>query len=96
MKTVKKKDLFFLILLGIVGFFGQYYITKAFQNRMAHKIAPFKYIEVVFTIFFSVFILDEKYTILNIIGIFMVIGGLVLNLLYKSTKKKLIPRTSDI
>ena len=87
METVKKKDLFFLILLGIVGFFGQYYMTKAFQNGMAYKIAPFKYIEVVFTIYFSVFILDEKYTILNITGIFMVIGALVLNLLYKSTKK---------
>ena len=81
------EDILFLFLLGVVGFFGQYFMTKAFQNGFAYKVAPIKYVEVVFTIVFGVWILDEKYSLLTLIGIFMVIGGLVFNLIYKFFNK---------
>ena len=73
--------------MGIVGFFGQYYMTKAFQNGLAYKVAPIKYVEVVLTILFGIFILNERYTLLTLLGIIMVIGGLVFNLIYKSINK---------
>lgn len=84
---LKKVDTLPLFLMGIVGFFGQYYMTKAFQNALAYKVAPIKYVEVVLTILFGVFILNERYTLLTLLGIFMVIGGLVFNLIYKSINK---------
>ena len=84
---LKNEDLLLLVFMGIVGFFGQYYMTKAFQNGLAYMVAPIKYVEVVFTILFGVFILNESYTKLTLLGVFMVIGGLIFNLIYKSINK---------
>jgi drug/metabolite transporter (DMT)-like permease len=77
-------DFLLLSSLGFFGFFGQLFMTKAFQNAQAHMVAPFKYVEVLFTLFFGVFILFETYSIYHLIGTFLVIFSLVLNVLYKS------------
>lgn len=77
-------DLLLLSSLGIFGFFGQLFMTKAFQNAQAHMVAPFKYVEVVFTLLFGVFILFETYSFYHLLGTFLVIFSLVLNVLYKS------------
>jgi drug/metabolite transporter (DMT)-like permease len=77
-------DFLLLSSLGFFGFFGQLFMTKAFQNAQAHMVAPFKYVEVLFTLFFGVFILFETYNIYHLIGTFLVIFSLVLNVLYKS------------
>ncbi len=76
-----------LFSLGIFGYFGQLFMTKAFQNAAAYRVAPFKYVEVLFTLFFSFFILVEPYSKYQLIGAFLVILGLVLNGLYKSKTK---------
>ena len=39
-----------LLSLGLFGYFGQLYMTKAFQLAKTSFVAPFKYLEVVFTI----------------------------------------------
>jgi drug/metabolite transporter (DMT)-like permease len=80
-------DLLLLLSLGVFGFFGQLFMTKAFQNGEAHMVAPFKYVEVVFTLLFGVFVLTETYDFLHLFGTFLVIFGLVLNVLYKSRMK---------
>ena len=80
-------DLFLLLSLGLFGFFGQLFMTKAFQNGEAHMVAPFKYVEVLFTLLFGVFVLSESYDFLHLLGTFLVIFGLVLNVLYKSKIK---------
>ncbi len=66
-------ELILLLSLGIFGFFGQLYMTKAFQNAEANMVAPFKYVEVIFTMLFGVFILHENYELLHIVGTFLVI-----------------------
>ena len=81
-------ELILLLSLGIFGFFGQLYMTKAFQNAEAHMVAPFKYVEVIFTMLFGVFILHENYELLHILGTFLVIVSLVFNVLYKTRLKK--------
>lgn len=83
-------EFFLLLLLGVFGFFGQYFMTKAFQNGEASKVAPFKYIEVVFTLSFSVFWFGEVYTGESLLGIAMVIGGLTASVLYKERRSKSI------
>ena len=80
-------DLFLILSLGLFGFFGQLFMTKAFQNGEAHMVAPFKYVEVLFTLLFGVFVLSESYDFLHLLGTFLVIFGLVLNVLYKSKIK---------
>ncbi|HAS19255.1 MAG TPA: EamA family transporter [Flavobacteriaceae bacterium] len=83
-KTPSLNDLFLLLSLGVFGFFGQLFMTKAFQNAEAHMVAPFKYVEVIFTLFFGVFVLYETYDFYHLIGTFLVVFSLILNVLYKS------------
>jgi drug/metabolite transporter (DMT)-like permease len=72
--------------LGIFGYYGQIYMTKAFQTSATNKVAPLKYLEVIFTVLIGVFWFGEVYTFWSILGILMIIGGLVLNVLYKIEK----------
>lgn len=71
-----------LLSLGVYGYFGQLYMTKAFQIAKANQVAPFKYIEVVFTLLLGVLWFGEIYTIWSVVGILLIIGALILNVLY--------------
>lgn len=79
---------FLLFGLGVFGYFGQVYMTKAFQTAKTSQVAPLKYIEVIFTLSFGIFLFDEIYTIWSLLGIALIIGGLVLNIVYKEKKLK--------
>lgn len=81
-------DLTLLLLLGVFGFFGQYFMTKAFQQGEASKVAPFKYVEVIFTLSFGVYLFDEVYTLQSLLGMAMVISGLTASTLYKERKSR--------
>ena len=84
--TPTLNDFCLLFSLGIFGFFGQLFMTKAFQNAEVHLVAPFKYVEVLFTLFFGIFFLKETYNFFHLFGTFLVIFGLVLNVFYKSKR----------
>ncbi|AUS06754.1 DMT family transporter [Pseudotamlana carrageenivorans] len=75
-----------LFALGVFGYFGQVYMTKAFQIAATNQVAPLKYLEVIFTVMFGAFIFGEVYTIWSLLGITMIIVALALNALYKSKK----------
>ncbi|WCO00882.1 DMT family transporter [Psychroserpens ponticola] len=72
-----------LLSLGVFGYFGQYYMTKAFQIGEVNQIAPLKYIEVIFTMLIGVIWLAETYTIIGLLGISLILGGLILNFMVK-------------
>jgi drug/metabolite transporter (DMT)-like permease len=72
-----------LFSLGIFGYFGQLYMTKAFQSASTIVVAPLKYTEVIFTVTMGLLWFNEIYTLWSLLGIFMIIVGLVLNALYK-------------
>jgi drug/metabolite transporter (DMT)-like permease len=76
---------FLLMALGIFGYFGQVNMTKALQMAATNQIAPFKYMEVIFTVLFGVFVFSEIYTLWSVLGIALIITGLVLNILYKKS-----------
>ena len=79
-------DWLLLLSLGVFGYFGQFYMTKAFQTKEVNQVAPLKYIEVVFTMIIGVIWLDESYTYTSLIGISLILVGLSLN--FFSTNKK--------
>ena len=54
-------------------------MTKALQESEVNKIAPLKYIEVIFTIVIGLIWLKEIYTLLSILGIVLILIGLTLN-----------------
>ncbi|MBP2832677.1 DMT family transporter [Aquimarina sp. U1-2] len=72
-----------LLSLGVFGYFGQLFMTKAFQSQATHSIVSLKYVEVVFTMFASVFWFTDSYPFLSLIGAVLVIIGLTLNVWYR-------------
>lgn len=82
-KTPTGLDLLLLLSLGVFGFFGQLFMTKAFQMGETSVIAPIKYVEVVFAIIIGVWFLGETYTIWSFVGMAMIICGLLLNIWFK-------------
>ncbi|MEP5341321.1 MAG: DMT family transporter [Algibacter sp.] len=82
------KEWFLLMGLGVFGYFGQVNMTKALQIAATNQIAPFKYMEVIFTVLFGVIIFSEIYTLWSLLGIALIITGLVLNILYKKQSEK--------
>lgn len=76
-----------LLSLGVFGYFGQVYMTKAVQQSEINAIAPLKYIEVVFTIIIGVIYFDETYTTISVFAIILIISGLYFNTLFKSQNK---------
>jgi len=73
----------FLILLGVFGFIGQYFMTRAVQLETTDVVAPIKYIEVPFTILIGMSFFGEVYGWMSVIGFLLIVGGLVANILYK-------------
>jgi drug/metabolite transporter (DMT)-like permease len=67
--------------LGIFGFFGQVFMTIAFQIAKTNLVAPLKYIEVLFTILIGVTWFGDFYSIWSLMGILMIISALVANVL---------------
>lgn len=84
---VKGVDLLLLFSLGIFGYFGQIFMTKAFQMGETSVIAPIKYVEVVFAIMVGVGFLGETYSLWSFVGMALIISGLLLNLWYKGSEK---------
>lgn len=76
-------DYLFLLGLGVLGLFGQVFMTMALQLEVASKVTPFKYLEAVFVIVFSYFIFAETQEWIAIVGIGLIILGNVLNALLK-------------
>jgi drug/metabolite transporter (DMT)-like permease len=81
-------DWVLLFSLGILGYFGQLYMTKAFQFGQAYMVAPFKYVEVIFTISLGFFYFHEVYTLFSLLGTALVIVSLSISVVYKSMKKE--------
>ena len=82
--TPKGLEWLLLLSLGIFGFFGQLYMTKAFQGAKTNIVAPFKYMEVLFTGVIGFLWFNELYGIWSLLGILLIVGGMVLNVWYKS------------
>ncbi len=86
--TPKPADWLWLASLGVFGYYGQLFMTKAFQLGETNVIAPIKYLEVVFAIIVGVLFLGESYSLGSFLGIAMIITGLILNLVYKTKVAK--------
>lgn len=86
-KTPQGKEWLFLLSLGVFGYFGQLFMTKAYQLGSANKIVPLKYVEVIFTMLLSILWFGDSYPLLSVLGTLLVIVALVLNVLYKQKVK---------
>ncbi len=72
--------------MGGLGFIGQVYMTKAYQIAAVSRVAPIKYIESVFALSLGYFWLGETYSFWSFVGIVLVVGGMLMNLMAKEKK----------
>ena len=72
-----------LLSLGIFGYVGQLYMTKALQSHETNVIAPLKYLEVVFMIAIGAFWFGEIYNLWTLLGVFLIMFGLIYNIYLK-------------
>jgi drug/metabolite transporter (DMT)-like permease len=70
--------------LGLFGYIGQVYMTKAFQGAQTNMVAPLKYLEVIFTMLVGIIWFEDLYNFWSLFGILLVITGLVLNMKIKA------------
>ncbi len=85
-KTPQALEWLVLLSLGVFGYFGQYYMTKAIQLKEVNQVAPLKYIEVVFTMLIGLIWLNETYKWISLLGIVLILLGLSFNLLIKQKR----------
>ncbi|WP_274704097.1 DMT family transporter [Polaribacter marinus] len=77
-----------LLSLGVFGYIGQLYMTKALQSHETNVIAPLKYLEVIFMIIIGASWFGEVYNLWTLLGILLILTGLIYNIYikYKSSK----------
>ncbi len=80
-------DWFYLLLLGILTQVAQIYMTKGIQSDSAGNIMTFKYIGVLFALIYGYLFFGETYSFLSILGIFILILGVLLNMFFKDRIK---------
>jgi len=84
--TPNANEWLLLLSLGIFGYFGQLYLTKAFQSYETSVIAPLKYLEVIFTMLIGMFWFQEAYNWWTVLGICLIFLGLSYNLFLNKSK----------
>lgn len=67
------KDCFFIIIVGIMGTIGQYYITRAYTFAPAGIVAPIDYTRIVFSAILGILLGDTLPNAFIIFGIFFII-----------------------
>jgi len=73
----------YLVGVGVLGLLGQYTFTIALKTEEASLIAPFRYLELVWALFFGYFLFSETYSWLPFVGIAMILLGMILNVYVK-------------
>lgn len=82
-QPIRPLQWFILLCVGIIGYVAQIYLTKAFQYEMANRVAPVKYMEVIYSVLISIVWFGEQYSIGGLVGIVIIITAMLINLLVK-------------
>jgi drug/metabolite transporter (DMT)-like permease len=78
----------FLIAIGVLTQFAQYFMTKSYQSEDLSKVANINFIGVIYALGFGYVLFDESFNILTYLGMTLVMLGVVLNVIYKNKKEK--------
>jgi len=72
-----------LVSLGLFGFVGQLFMTKAYQIASIAMVAPIKYMEAIFALLVGWVWFGEAYTSIALIGLVLIVGGMLFNVFAK-------------
>lgn len=93
-KSIPRDLWLYIILMGITGTLGQYFMTKAFMLAPAGIVTPIDYAKIIFSLFLGICLGDSLPSLQTSIGIALVItSGLLISLPifikdYRETKKQ--------
>ena len=82
-------DWLLLVLMGVLTQIAQIYMTKAYQHSTMDKVAPLKYLGILFALSFDFFLFGVVYKPMAFVGMALVILGVLLNMILKSPVKEL-------
>ena len=77
-------DWVYILALGVVTQVAQVFMTKGIQSDSAGNIMTYKYFGVLFAFIYGYFIFKETYSLLSVIGIFLLLSGVILNAVFKN------------
>ncbi len=77
-----------VIAIGALGTIGQVYMTKAFQLEETSVLAPFKYMELIYALVIGFFLFGEKYNLIVLLGMGLIIIGMLTNVYWKAKKNE--------
>ena len=80
-KSPAATDWIYIILIGIVTQLGQYYLTKSLQSEKIAKVSILNYLGIIYALFFGWWLFDEHQHLSTLLGILLVVGGVVVNIL---------------
>ena len=66
-----------ILAVGILGYFGQVYMTKALQMELTSRVAPVKYAEVINSMIIAMIWFGETYTLTSLLGILLILSLVV-------------------
>lgn len=72
-----------LISIGVMTQFAQYFMTMAYQTEELSKVAPLKYMGVLYALILGYIFFAETFNWVTYAGMIMVIFGVILNVWYK-------------
>lgn len=87
-KTPTGGEWLLLLAAGVLGYFGQIYMTKSLQLEPATRVASVKYVEVVNSLILGLIWFGEGYGLLSLLGIILIFSSLLLNLAFKQKGKQ--------
>ena len=76
----------YLIAIGILTQFAQYYLTKAYQAEAISKVASLQYTGIIYALIMGWIFFGETFNIFSYMGILLVLIGVMLNIWYKSRR----------
>ena len=76
----------YLIAIGILTQFAQYYLTKAYQAEAISKVASLQYTGIVYALIMGWIFFGETFNIFSYLGILLVLVGVMLNIWYKAQR----------
>ncbi len=76
-----------IIVIGIITHFAQLFLTKAYQSEHVSDVSNMYYLGIVFALIYGYCFFEEKYSLISICGMLLVIIGIFANIFYLNNKK---------
>ena len=80
-----------LIATGIFTQFGQYFMTKSYQLEKVSDVSILTYLGTLYALATGYFLFSETFSHWSLLGMALIIGGVVLNLILSTNKKQTEP-----